>query len=39
MYSIHGKRKSVFPERFIRTLKKNIHKYMVSIQKMYILII
>ena len=39
MYSIHGKRKSVFPERFIRTLKKNIHKYMASIQKMYILII
>ena len=31
MYSTHNKRKSVVPERFIRTLKNKIYKYMTSI--------
>ena len=30
MYWIHNKRKSVVPERFIRTLKTKIFKYMTS---------
>ena len=30
MYSIHNKEKSVFAERFIRTLKIKIYKYMTS---------
>ena len=33
MYSIHNKRKSVVAERFIRTLKTKIYKYMTSISK------
>ena len=37
MYSIHNKEKSVVAERFIRTLKTKIYKYMTSISKnMYI---
>ena len=30
MYSTHNERKSVVTERFIRTLKKNFFKYMIS---------
>ena len=33
MYSIHNERKSVVAERFIRTLKTKICKYMTSISK------
>ena len=33
MYSIHNEGKSVFAERFIRTLKTKIYKYMTSISK------
>ena len=33
MYSIHNKGESVFAERFIRTLKIKIYKYMTSISK------
>ena len=33
MYSIHNKGKSVVAERFIRTLKNKIYKYMSSISK------
>ena len=33
MYSIHNEGKSVVAERFIRTLKTNICKYMTSISK------
>ena len=33
MYSIHNGGKSVVTERFIRTLKNNIYKYMTSISK------
>ena len=33
MYSIHNKEKSVVAERFIRTLKTKIYKYMTSISK------
>ena len=33
MYSIHNERKSVVAERFIRTLKAKIYKYMTSISK------
>ena len=33
MYSTHNKGKSVVPERFIRTLKNKIYKYMPSILK------
>ena len=37
MYSIHNKGKSVVGERFIRTLKNKIYKYLKSILKyMYI---
>ena len=37
MYSIHNEGKSVVAERFIRTLKNKIYKYMTSISKnMYI---
>ena len=37
MYSIHNEGKSVVAERFIRTLKTTIYKYMTSISKnMYI---
>ena len=33
MYSIHNEEKSVFAERFIRTLKTKIYKYTTSISK------
>ena len=33
MYSIHNEGKSVFAEKFIRTLKTKIYKYMTSISK------
>ena len=33
MYSTHKKGKSVFAERFTRTLKTKIYKYMTSISK------
>ena len=33
MYSIHNEGKSVIAERFIRTLKNKIYKYMTSIPK------
>ena len=33
MYSIENERKSVIAERFIRTLKNKIYKYMTSISK------
>ena len=33
MYSTHNEGKSVFAERFIRTLKSKIYKYMTSISK------
>ena len=33
MYSTHNKRKSVVAERFFRTLKNKICKYMTSILK------
>ena len=33
MYSTHNERKSVVAERFIRTLKNKIYKYMISISK------
>ena len=33
MYSIHKEGKSVVAERFIRTLKTKIYKYMTSISK------
>ena len=37
MYSLHNKGKSVAAERFIRTLKTKIYKYMTSVSKnMYI---
>ena len=33
MYATHNEGKSVNAERFIRTLKNKIHKYMTSISK------
>ena len=33
MYSAHNEEKSVIAERFIRTLKNKIYKYMTSISK------
>ena len=33
MYSLHNEEKSVVAERFIRTLKNKIYKYMISISK------
>ena len=33
MYSIHNEENSVVAERFIRTLKNKIYKYMTSISK------
>ena len=33
VYSIHNERKSVVIERFIRTLKNKIYKYMTSVSK------
>ena len=38
MYSTHNEGKSVVAERFIRTIKSQIYKYMTSISKMCILI-
>ena len=38
MYSTHNEGKSVVAERFIRTLKNKIYKYMTSISKKSILI-
>ena len=38
MYSRHNEGKSVVAERFIRTLKKKIYKYMTSVSKICILI-
>ena len=38
MYSIHNEGKYVVAERFIRTLKTKIYKYMTTISKMCILI-
>ena len=37
MYSTHNERKFVVSERFIKTLKKKIYKYMTSMSKIYIL--
>ena len=36
MHSIHNERKSVVAERFIRTLKNKIYKYMTSISKNFV---
>ena len=36
MYSTHNEGKSVVAERFIRTLKYKIYKYMTSISNIYI---
>ena len=33
IYSTHNERKSVIAERFIRTLKNEIYKYMTSVSK------
>ena len=33
MYSTHNERKSVFAERFIKTLKNKIYKHLTSISK------
>ena len=33
MYSTHNEEKSVVAERFIRTLKNKVYKYMTSISK------
>ena len=38
MYSIYNEGKSVVAERFIRTLKTKIYKYMILVSKMCILI-
>ena len=38
MHSAQNKRKSVDAERFIRTSKNKIYKYMTSVSKMCILI-
>ena len=38
MYSTHNEGKSVVAERFIKTLKSKIYKYMISVSKMCILI-
>ena len=38
MYSTHNEVKSVVAERYIRTLKNKIYKYVTSISKMCILI-
>ena len=35
IYSTHNEGKSVVVERFIRTLKNKIHRYMTSISKNY----
>ena len=38
IYSTHDEAKSLVAERFIRTLKNKIYKYMTSISKLCILI-
>ena len=38
MYSINNEGKSVIAERFIRTIKNKIYKYILQYQKMCILI-
>ena len=38
MYSMHNEGKSVIAERFIKSLKNKIYKYMTSVSKMCILI-
>ena len=38
MYLIHNEGKSIVAEKFIRTLKTKIYKYMTSVSKMCILI-
>ena len=38
MYSTYNEGKSVIAERFNRTLKSKIYKYMTSLSKMFILI-
>ena len=38
MYSTHNEQKSVVAERFIRTIKNKIYKYMTPISKNFILI-
>ena len=38
MYLTHNEKKFVIPERFIRTLKNKIYKYILQYQKMRILI-
>ena len=38
MYPTHNEGKSVIVERFVKTLKNKIYKYMISISKMCILI-
>ena len=38
MYSAHNEVKSIIAERFIRSLKNKIHKYMTSVSIMCILI-
>ena len=38
MYSIHNEGKSVSAERFIKTLKTKIYKYITSVSKMCITI-
>ena len=35
IYSTHNERKSVIAERFIRTLKNEIYKYMILIKCIY----
>ena len=36
MYSTHNEGKSVVAERFIRTLRSRVYKYMTSISKKYV---
>ena len=38
MYSPHNEGKSVVAERFIKTLKNKISKYMTSVSKIFILV-
>ena len=38
MYSPHNEGKSVVAERFIKTLKNKIYKYMTSVSKIFILV-
>ena len=33
MYSTHNEKQSVVAERFVKTLKKNIYKYVTSVSK------